>query len=63
MKKLGMSVLSCLLAFSLAFADNGKPVKNLYQFSVDLTKVKDDKITVELIAPCHEQKRSNLLYA
>ncbi|QHT72165.1 PDZ domain-containing protein [Rhodocytophaga rosea] len=41
-------------------ADNGKPVKNLYQFSVDLTRVKNDKITVELVAP--EMNKKEVVY-
>jgi len=50
-----MSLWACLFALS-AVAGNDKPVKNLYQFSIDLTKVKNDKITVELVAPDMNKK-------
>src|SRR5687767_9536984 len=56
MKKLAMCVWACMFAFSVAMTDNGKPVKNLYQFSVDLTRVKNDKITVELVEPDMNKK-------
>jgi predicted metalloprotease with PDZ domain len=56
MKKIVMSCLACMTAITMALADTGKPEKNLYQYSIDLTKVQNDQLTVNLIVPAMKKK-------
>jgi predicted metalloprotease with PDZ domain len=56
MKKIAISCLAWFTAITFSLADTGKPEKNLYQYSVDLTKVSNDQVTVNLIVPAMKKK-------
>jgi predicted metalloprotease with PDZ domain len=49
-------LLFWLTAISFTLADTGKPVKNVYQYSIDLTKVDNDQLMVNLIVPAMNKK-------
>lgn len=54
-KNLGVLLFSCLLAYTGVNAQNG------YQYSVDLNKVTDDKLSVELVVP--EVNQPSLMFS
>lgn len=51
-KRLAALFTACLLLpAAVAWAQQAKPAKNLYQFSVDLTKCANDLLQIELVPP------------
>jgi hypothetical protein len=56
MKKIAISCLAFFTAITFTLANTGKPEKNLYQYSIDLTKVQNDQILVNLIVPAMKKK-------